>query len=101
MKPRVINGINVLKCKFHSVNTFNGKDTCELHRCGTYDSLRCEENPDCYYKQLARKTQECDRYRRALEKIEFEVTEEMKETEADTNAYGCFMEIINIINKAE
>lgn len=45
--------------------------------------------------------QECDRYRKALEEIEFEVTEEMKETGADTDAYGCFMEIINIINKVK
>lgn len=47
------------------------------------------------------KEQECDRYLKALERIKYEATEEMKDLEADTNAYGCFMEILDIINKVK
>ena len=39
-------------------------------------------------------------YRKALTKIEYEAIEETKDLEADTDAYGCFMEILNIIDKA-
>lgn len=38
---------------------------------------------------------------KALERIKYEATEEMKDLEADTNVYGCFMEILNIINEAK
>ena len=40
------------------------------------------------------------KYEQALQRIKFEVTEEMKDTDVDTNTYGCFLEIINILNKA-
>lgn len=55
---------------------------------------RQENQREEYYKEYLKKY-------KALEKIEFEVTEELKETEADTDAYGCFLEILNIINKAK
>lgn len=80
-------------------------------------------------KKLAEKTQECkklqktldsitkgfiisnppepevidltEQYRKALDKIKFEASEELKNLEADTDIYGCLMEILNIINKSK
>ena len=142
----IIDGVNVSTCgqleKYFLPNNdkeFKGCALSELYY-GEFE-YSCKAHPNCYFKQLARKTQECkelkekleayenlalhikcphcnkeldlildgteekislfDRYRKALEEIEFEVTEEMKETEADTDAYGCFLEILNIINKAK
>lgn len=59
---------------------------------------------ECYedgYNVGKGENRELARYRKALERIKYEATEEMKDLEADTNAYGCFMEILNIINKAK
>ena len=39
--------------------------------CGSMDcqSIECERNPNCYFKQLARKTKECEKMKYYLEKI--------------------------------
>lgn len=71
-------------------------------------------------KQLARKTQECEElkeeledlqeenhmnetnaieFRKALEKIKFEVAEELKTLEADCDEYGTFLQIAILINE--
>ena len=149
----VIDGVDVSGCEYLQ---YKG---CEFAQClikmASFD-LKCE-NYNCYFKQLARKTQECEElkayaqrqenqreeyykeylkkdkaleeikklkkeldlykawyrakhgdirnllgsYRKALMKIKYEATEEIKNLEADADAYGCFMEILNIIDKAE
>lgn len=40
-------------------------------------------------------------YEQAFKEIKFEASEELKELAADTNVYGCLLEILNIINKAK
>ena len=52
-------------------------------------------------QQLDGSITEAIRYRKALERIEYEATEEMKSLEANTDTYGCFMEILNIINRVK
>lgn len=119
----------ICKYKFEDKEKFNGKPYCTCFNELCEDlSFACDNNCQIYedFKQLARKTQECEElkkdlqrgfdnflkqkeelfkeikcYRKALEKIEFEVTEELKETEVDTDAYGCFLEILNTINKVK
>lgn len=64
----IIDGVNVNDCQEYyegNCETLNWVDF--QHRDRT---VRCQDTPDCYYKQLVRKTQECDRYRNAIEDIE-------------------------------
>lgn len=56
----IIDGVNVSECEFYSSNSgncleFNGKYTIDI--C---DSAKCSNNPNCYFKQLKRKEQECE-----------------------------------------
>ena len=52
-----------------------GVDVSECQHCGSqkncmiYGHLNCAKFPDCYFKQLARKTQECEKYEQALDEI--------------------------------
>lgn len=48
----IIDGVDVSEC-IHLVD----KDACGSMDC---QSVECEKNPNCYYKQLVRKTQECE-----------------------------------------
>lgn len=120
MRHRIVNNIDVTECKFHSVSSFNDKDFCELHRCGTYDDLECQENPNCYFKQLARikseifsledliTLQENDiaRYCKALVEIEKKIRincEEIcgRKIENCTDISCLSQDILNIIRKAK
>ena len=86
----IINGVNVSGCKCYNKNI---KTDCLLY---PLQPDACKNNPNCYFKQLARKTQEyeelksesftreglitlqekdIDRYREALEEIEGVVKE--------------------------
>ena len=91
----IIDGVDVRNCKF-----FLPSDKY----CGGVDStvvwsLSCEDYPNCYYKQLVRKT---DRYRKALEEIEKELVKyqafilgkPITQREND-----CLYKILDIINK--
>lgn len=53
----IINGVDVSKCE-----NFRPKDrfTCHPYICN------CHQKPNCYFKQLARKTQECEELKRKL-----------------------------------
>ena len=77
---------------------------CEFWQEGHCDCYHCEDRyphcldyPNCYFKQLARKTQECDRYRKALEEIET-IAEERKDCCFECKA---MKKILDIINKAK
>lgn len=119
----IIHGVDVSECLFYQSNFEEDYDVKIKHFCSNWHNS-CESvyNSNCLFKQLARKTKECEELKayaqrqenqreeyykeylkkyKALEKIEFEVTEELKETEADTDAYGCFLEILDIINKVK
>ena len=112
----MIDGVNVDGCKY--LNTFSDCDGYHYY-CDLADDIKneyCEYYKDCYFKQLARKTQECeeleellklrtndridkleraiirrnakiDRYRKALEEIEKEVHDEMCDTLGHLCAY--------------
>ena len=57
-KQIIIDGCNVSGCE-----NYRPKDrfTCYPYICN------CHQKPDCYYKQLARKTQECEELKRKVE----------------------------------
>lgn len=52
----MIDGVNVSRCKF-----FN--DITESYYCF---GIPCKDRPNCYFKQLARKTQECEELKKQL-----------------------------------
>ena len=56
-KQIIINGVDVSKC-----NYFNNTDKsyCE-ECCSEFGCAICNDRPNCYYKQLKRKEQECNK----------------------------------------
>ena len=67
-KQIIIDGIDVSKC-----NYFNNTDKsyCE-ECCSEFGCAICNDRPNCYYKQLARKEQECESWKKVNdEKNEF------------------------------
>lgn len=59
----IIDGIDVSKCKYYTDNVdyLSNKDwTCRAEMFNTC----CEDYPNCYFKQLKRKEQECEEYRK-------------------------------------
>lgn len=54
----IIDGVDVSGCG-HLVD----KDACGCMDC---QSVECEKNPNCLFKQLARKTQECEELKEQL-----------------------------------
>ena len=63
-KEIIIDGIDVSKCEYCLKMT---KYRCTIQR-DVYKCL-CEENHNCYFKQLKRKEQECEELRRSITKI--------------------------------
>jgi hypothetical protein len=72
-KQMIIDGVNVLNCGHYSQfegetenacyviqKTFIGKEEISKEYCS------CETNSNCYYKQLKRKEQECERLRKEI-----------------------------------
>ena len=69
-------------------------------KCHTENDLKCETYPNCNFKQLARKTHECDRYRKALEEIEEYCNNQISLT-GDLPFRTTESDILDIINKAK
>ena len=55
----MINGVDVSGCEY-ACNTAFGKNGCKHPMM---KNIYCSKNPNCYFKQLARKTQECEELR--------------------------------------
>ena len=62
-KEVILNGIDVSKCEYCLKMT---KYRCTIQR-DVYKCL-CEENPNCYFKQLKRKEQECEELKEDVER---------------------------------
>ena len=58
----IIDGCNVSGCEY-ACNTAFGKNGCKHPMM---KNIYCSKNPNCYFKQLARKTQECEELKRKL-----------------------------------
>ena len=68
---QIINGVDIGWCK--NYNEANSKDCETLYIC--------KENPNCYYKQLKRKEQECERLTSKCSQLEEEIKDWQKEVE--------------------
>lgn len=76
-KELIIDGINVNECEFYGYDGI-----CKLYS-GSICSKDCSNYPNCNYKQLKRKEQECEKlqkeneeWQKKLDKIEKEKTNE-------------------------
>lgn len=68
-KPIIIDGVDVSKCGFFHLKEYGSTD-CHIALAFSeeYDGcIKCELNPNCYFKQLARKTQECEELKREID----------------------------------
>ena len=63
-KQIIIDGVDVSGCECYTPNI---EMDCILH---PLQSDACKNNPNCYYKQLARKEQECKELKKQLERKE-------------------------------
>lgn len=126
-EPIMVDGVDVGGCKY--LNTFSDSDGYHYY-CDLADDIKneyCEHYRDCYFKQLARKTQECeelkrkvelmmdcpdckvDEYKKALEEIKEYTREQFCDNCEDIGSteYTChceyceYQEYFDIINKAK
>lgn len=120
----IIDGVDVRKCEYLK-ESFTGLICADCNK-----SNDCSKSPNCYFKQLARKTQECEllsenlkikedearhylgegyKYRNALEKIEGLVKNFCKDCndyeDCNWDKEGCYYSLIpnlkDIINKVK
>ena len=97
----IIDGIDINKCQHYTGNVeyLSREWTCRAETIGT----KCEENPNCYYKQLKRKEQECEKYKQVLNEIKEIINEPCiicNKTCEECNNNCEHKDILNIINKA-
>lgn len=68
-KEIIIDGVNVGQCKY--LNTFSDCDGYHYY-CDLANDIKneyCEHYKDCYFKQLARKTAECEKLKEENEEL--------------------------------
>lgn len=63
-KQVIIDGVNITGCAWCDFEP----DAEPYCRINDGEDLGCEDNPNCYFKQLARKTQECEELKKELDK---------------------------------
>ena len=61
-KPIMIDGVDIAGCEFHSSTP--SSELCYMK------GNKCNDNSNCRYKQLIRKTQECEELKKANKHIE-------------------------------
>ncbi len=84
----IIDGVDVSNCIAYD------EEQCY----GGYKYKWCKDNPNCSFKQLARKTQECEKLKSALEEIEKLIKQIGG---GSVYANGRYKEIQEFINKAK
>lgn len=66
-KQIIIDGVDVSECLFYQVNFEEDYDVKIKHFCSNWhNSCESINNSNCYFKQLARKTQECESLKEEL-----------------------------------
>lgn len=97
-KEIIIHDVDVSGCKY-ACNTAFGKNGCKHPMM---KNIYCFKNPNCYFKQLQRKTAECEKYEQALNEIK-EICLKDVHTFADGTElrYDSLDDILDIISKAK
>lgn len=66
----IIDGVDVSGCLFYQSNFEEDYDVKIKHFCSNWhNSCESVNNSNCYFKQLQRKVQECEKYKQTLEEI--------------------------------
>ena len=68
----VIDGVDVSGCEY-ACNTAFGKNGCKH---SMMKNIYCSKNPNCYFKQLQRKTAECEELKKEIKKLTTEYDRE-------------------------
>lgn len=96
--PIIVNGVDVSGCTYSQIG-IDRKCYCEQD---LYDDdtpvFTCDNNPNCHYKQLARKERECQQAEQKLELIRDICLYEVKELTDSTIHGGRYVEILQIID---
>ena len=105
-KPIIINGVDVSECEFYK--THSNSVVCNskgsrgyIKDYGLHIHLNCKDNPNCYYKQLKRKEQECERLKWYMQEIR---NQELSYLDIEWDEYQTHCidtEYSNIINLVE
>lgn len=67
-EPIYLDGVDVSECLFYQSNFEEDYDVKIKHFCSNWhNSCESVNNSNCYYKQLARKTQECESLKEEIE----------------------------------
>ena len=75
LKPIIVTGVDVSKCEFL---TKTGHCRAHMSIMGI-DTNKCECFPNCYFKQLKRKEQECNKLKQTIAEIKEICNEYQKE----------------------
>ena len=70
----IIDGVDVNECKgyyFSPTGYHSCSSISQINELGYEQDTLCEQNPNCYFKQLARKTQECEELKEKLNTVQF------------------------------
>ena len=89
-KEIILNNVNVNECEFYGYDGI-----CKLYS-GSVCSKDCSNYPNCNYKQLKRKEQECEELRKQLDKYLNQEEEEIRQLNNDNK----LDEILSAISKA-
>lgn len=69
-EPIMVDGVNVDECLFYQSNFEEDYDVKIKHFCSNWhNSCESANNSNCYFKQLKRKTAECEKYKKAFDEI--------------------------------
>lgn len=84
----IISGVDITGCTWCDFEP----DVEPYCRINDGEDLNCEDNPNCYYKQLARKTEECEQKDKELKELKRQyklscLDCEYKNTKADVEHY--------------
>ena len=88
-EPIIIDGVDVSECLFYQSNFEEDYDVKIKHFCSNWhNSCESANNSNCYFKQLARKTAECENLK-----------EENEELKAQRDTYVSLMNVYKNISK--
>ena len=73
-EPVMIKGIDVSKCRYFCIYD----ETCRDENIGHIVRPACKNVPDCYFKQLARKAQECESLNKRASSLE-EIADDLQQ----------------------
>ena len=66
-EPTIVNEVEVQDCDYVFIDRANmyGKQVL----CYCYDEVKCEDVPNCLFKQLQRKIKQCNEYKELLSEV--------------------------------